>query len=294
MNITRVGGYMKKVSIIIPIYNGERYIDKCLDSIFNQTCDNYEIIAIDDNSCDNSYKTLMQYKDKIKLYKISKHDPGAVRNFGLTKCTGDLIIFLDMDDTINQKLIETINEYDYTNYDMLRFQAVMIDNNKNIVEEFVTKNIGIYKGLDFLNLCAVNNEIYSPSWLYCYSRKFWNDNNFKFVEGRTQEDFGLTSYQLYNADKVISIPFIGYNYYRSENSIMRNTSYEKTKKKAIDVLYHTNSHYEKFISGISNLNIRKNIVDYFINVLEHKKECLKGKDKEEYDSIIKIKKKEWF
>ena len=118
MNITRAGGYMKKVSIIIPIYNGERYIDKCLDSIFNQTCDNYEIIAIDDNSCDNSYKTLMQYKDKIKLYKISKHDPGAVRNFGLTKCTGDLIIFLDIDDTINQKLIETINEYDDVEYDM--------------------------------------------------------------------------------------------------------------------------------------------------------------------------------
>ena len=65
MNIIRVGGYMKKVSIIIPIYNGERYIDKCLDSIFNQTCDNYEIIAIDDNSGDNSYKILMQYKDMI-------------------------------------------------------------------------------------------------------------------------------------------------------------------------------------------------------------------------------------
>lgn len=56
---------MKKVSIIIPIYNGERYIDKCFDSIFNQTCDNYEIIAIDDNSGDNSYKILMQYKDMI-------------------------------------------------------------------------------------------------------------------------------------------------------------------------------------------------------------------------------------
>lgn len=56
---------MKKVSIIIPIYNGERYIDKCLDSIFNQTCDNYEIIAIDDNNGDNSYKILMQYKNMI-------------------------------------------------------------------------------------------------------------------------------------------------------------------------------------------------------------------------------------
>ena len=292
--MTRDGGYMKKVSIIIPIYNGERYIDKCLDSIFNQTCDNYEIIAIDDNSCDNSYKKLMQYKDKIKLYKISKHDPCAVRNFGLTKCTGDLIIFLDMDDTINQKLIETINEYDDVEYDMLRFQAVMIDNNKNIVEEFVTKNIGIYKGLDFLNLCAVNNEIYSPSWLYCYSRQFWENNNFKFLEGKTQEDFGLTSYQLYKASTVISIPYIGYYYYKSNNSIMRNDDYEKIKKKAMDVLYHTESHYNNFILDIPDYNIRRNIINYFINVLEHKKEYLDTDDKKEYDSIIKVKKKEWF
>lgn len=284
---------MKKVSIIIPVYNGEKYINKCLDSIFKQTSNNYEIIAIDDNSSDNSYRKLEEYKDKIKLYKVSKHDPCAVRNFGLTKCTGDLILFLDMDDTIDEKLIETISKYDDTNYDMLRFQAVMTDNNNSIVEKFITKNIGIYKGIDFLNLCAVNNEIYSPSWLYCYSRKFWNDHNFKFVEGRTQEDLGLTSYQLYKAVKVISIPFIGYNYYKSEDSIMRNTSYEKTKKKAIDVLYHANAHYEKFISGIRNPNIRKNIINYFINVLEHKKEYLNGKDKEEYDRIIKVKKKEW-
>ena len=267
---------MKKVSIIIPVYNGEQYIDKCLDSIFKQTNDNYEIIAIDDNSSDNSYRKLENYKDKIKLYQVSKHDPCAVRNFGLTKCTGDFILFVDMDDMIDEKLMETIHKYDDTNYDMLRFQAVMTDSNNGIVEEFITKNIGIYKGIDFLNLCAVHNEIYSPSWMYCYRRKFWVDNNFQFVEGRTQEDFGLTSYQLYKAVKVISIP-----------------SYEKTKKKAIDVLYHANSHYEKFISGISNLNIRKNMIDYLINVLEHKKESLKGEDQEEYDSMIKIKKKEW-
>lgn len=284
---------MKKVSIIIPVYNGEKYIDKCLGSIFKQSCDNYEIIAIDDDSSDNSYRKLEEYKDKIKLYKVSKHDPCAARNFGLIKCTGDLILFLDMDDTIDEKLIETINKYDNINYDILRFQAIMTDDNNNIIEEFITKNIGLYKGIDFLNLCVVNNEIYSPSWLYCYSKNFWNDNNFKFKEGRTQEDFGLTSYQLYKARSVISIPFIGYNYYRSNNSIMRNTSYEKTKKKAMDVLYHANFHYDNFVSSIDNLNIRKNIINYFISVLERKKVYLKDEDKEKFDNVIKIKKKEW-
>ena len=143
---------MKKVSIIIPIYNGERYIDKCLYSIFNQTCDNYEIIAIDDNSCDNSYKTLMQYKDKIKLYKIFKHDPGAVRNFGLTKCTGDLIIFLDIDDTINQKLIETINEYDDVEYDINNEDRNIITSTvKDLLEE-------LFQDKDNLSIALINKK----------------------------------------------------------------------------------------------------------------------------------------
>jgi len=284
---------MKKVSIIIPIYNGEKYIDKCLESIFNQSCNNYEIIAVDDNSSDNSYKILSNYKNKIKLYKVSKHDPCAVRNYGLTKSTGDLILFLDMDDTLDKDLIKTINKYDTDNYDMLRFQGIMVDDDNKTVEGFITPNTGTFTGLEFLNKCVSNNEIYSPSWLYCYNRKFWNDHNFSFLEGKTQEDFGLTSYQLYKANKVISIPYIGYYYYRSNDSIMRNPSYEKTKKKALDVLYHSNSHYDKIVSKIDNLNIRKNITNYLLNVLEHKKNSLKGEDKAKYEEQIKIKKKEW-
>ena len=62
----------------------------------------------------------------------------------------------------------------------------------------------------------------------------------------------------------------------------------------MDVLYHTESHYNNFILDIPDYNIRRNIINYFINVLEHKKEYLDTDDKKEYDSIIKVKKKEWF
>ena len=75
---------------------------------------------------------------------------------------------------------------------------------------------------------------------------------------------------------------------------MRNYDYEKIKKKAMDFLYHTESHYNNFILDIPDYNIRRNIINYFINVLEHKKEYLDTDDKKEYDSIIKVKKKEWF
>lgn len=103
---------MKKVSIIIPVYNGEEYIEKCLLSIFNQTCDNYEIIVVDDNSSDNSINILEKYIDRIKLFRLSKPAPCAVRNYGLSKCNGDRLLFLDMDDTLDSNLLEEINRYD--------------------------------------------------------------------------------------------------------------------------------------------------------------------------------------
>lgn len=284
---------MKKISIIIPVYNGENYIKTCLSSIFNQTESNYEIIVIDDNSDDNSYNILKNYEDKIKLYKVCMHDPSSVRNYGLSKCSGDLILFLDMDDTLNENLIEEINKYNYKEYDMLRFQAIMVNDDKKVLEKFITDNIGEFKGIDFLNSCTLKNEIYSPSWLYCYNRRFWLKNNFKFLANKTQEDFGLTSFQLYKASKIISIPLIGYYYYNSNNSIMRNNDYCKTKIKSYDVLYHADSHYYNIVLNLEDKAIRMNIINYLLNVLTHKLDYLNDNDKIEYEKQISLRKNNW-
>ena len=282
---------MKKVSIIIPVYNGEEYIEKCLLSIFNQTCDNYEIIVVDDNSSDNSINILEKYIDRIKLFRLSKHDPCAVRNYGLSKCNGDRLLFLDMDDTLDSNLLEEINRYD--EFDMLRFQSVMVNDKGEVVEEFITDTYGVMDGTSLLNNFIINNEIYSPSWLYCYDSKFWKANGFKFCEGKTQEDFGLTSYQLFKAKIVISIPFIGYYYYQSNNSIMRNDDYSKKVKKANDVLFHCDSHYKSIISNIDNPTIRKNFIKYLLDLLEHKKNYLSNEDKDAFENELILRKKRW-
>ena len=103
---------MQKISVIVPVYNTEKYIKKCLDSIINQTYSNIEIIIINDGSTDNSEliinEYLKEYPDKIKYYKKENGGLSDARNYGVTKATGDYICFVDSDDYIDINLFESL------------------------------------------------------------------------------------------------------------------------------------------------------------------------------------------
>lgn len=103
---------MKKlVSIIIPIYNVERYLAQCLNSLLNQTYQNIEILAIDDGSKDSSLELLYKYAaedHRIHVFTQSNSGPSAARNLGLSKCSGDYITFMDSDDWADSTMIEKL------------------------------------------------------------------------------------------------------------------------------------------------------------------------------------------
>ena len=103
-----------KFSIIIPNYNSEKYIEKCIKSILNQTYKNYEIIIIDDISTDNSVeiiKKILKKPHKLIINK-TKRLSGGTRNVGIAEATGEYIIQIDSDDWfINNKVLEDINKY---------------------------------------------------------------------------------------------------------------------------------------------------------------------------------------
>ena len=90
-----------KISIIIPVYNTEKYLHECLDSVINQTLKDIEIICIDDGSADNSYQVLQGYADKDSRFVILQQEnkgAGRARNNGLKNATGEFVAFLDSDD----------------------------------------------------------------------------------------------------------------------------------------------------------------------------------------------------
>ena len=94
---------MQKISVIIPIYNAEKYLLKCIDSIINQDFTNFEIICIDDGSKDNSLTLLNEYKkrdNRILVFTQNNQGQGVARNKGIQKATGDFLVFIDPDDYI--------------------------------------------------------------------------------------------------------------------------------------------------------------------------------------------------
>ena len=102
-----------KISVIIPVYNAEKYIKKCLNSVIEQTYSDWEIIAIDDGSKDESYNILLsyaKYDDRINVKTKENEGPGLTRNRALDIATGDCIVFLDADDYIEPNYFELLNE----------------------------------------------------------------------------------------------------------------------------------------------------------------------------------------
>ena len=100
-----------KISIVIPVYNAEKYICRCLDSVRNQTYMDWEVIAINDGSQDNSYSILREYAFNDKRFKVSSHDnqgPGYTRNIAILQATGNYIVFLDADDYIDVNYLENL------------------------------------------------------------------------------------------------------------------------------------------------------------------------------------------
>ena len=105
---------MPKLSIIVPVYNVEKYLDKCLDSILNSTYKDFELIVINDGTKDNSEQIITKYLEneeyKDKIIYISKENSGLsdTRNLGMSKATGDYIAFVDSDDYIEPNMYETM------------------------------------------------------------------------------------------------------------------------------------------------------------------------------------------
>ena len=130
------------ISIIVPVYNSEKYIDKCLDSILNQTYKDLEIVLVNDGSNDQSLKILEKYAlrdTRIKVVNQENKGVAAARNTGLDNATGEYILYVDSDDWIENNMVERMVELS-ANADI-----VFCGNDNAVSPEFVKKIIGITK-----------------------------------------------------------------------------------------------------------------------------------------------------
>lgn len=286
---------MPKISIIIPVYNAEKHIEKCLDSLMIQTIkEKIEIIIINDGSTDNSEKVIKGYiekhgVDKIKYYSKKNEGVAKARNFGIEKATSNYIFFVDSDDYISEQTIEKIKPYIDENIDLIKFKLQRINQKGEIIEKVDGPIFEKTTGQEAFDKMYSEDKLIDSPCVYIMKKELFTKNNFKF-QRTYHEDFGLIPLIIVSAKTVVSIPDYLYQYVQSPNSITRNEDYKKTLKKMDEVL----AHYDNMLKEIEKIELSKrtkeNLKIYYTNAIILKLQELKEKDKSKYIHEIKKRK----
>ncbi|MBE6157910.1 MAG: glycosyltransferase [Firmicutes bacterium] len=272
---------MPKFSIIVPVYNVEKYIEKCLDSIEKQTFKDYEVIVVNDGTLDNSMDIVKKYDFKI----VNQKNKGlsAARNSGVKKASGEYIIFIDSDDYIDKDLLKKLNDSLSNNPDVVRFQIREVFEDSDKVINYKENSFNNKNGVDAFKLITGYHFV-ENAWCYAIRKDYYLKNKFKFAEGMIHEDYGLIPLVIIKASVVNSISYVGYNYLQRSNSIMSNKDYSKTLKK-VDDFYN---HYNYLISEIDKTDLDKAYFKSFISNSLIIKICeLKNKDYKKYLKLLR-------
>ena len=216
---------MVKVSVIVPVYNVEKYLTKCLDSIIHQTYKNLEIILIDDGSTDNCGKICDAYAEKdSRIIIMHKKNEGIAiaRNCGLKIAKGKYVIFVDSDDWVERDFIEYL--YTHVNINNIVCCGYNRITNNEVVENRVIKILRLNKieALEMLEnyemLFKKYNPISNALWNKIYPRHIFE--NISFPQNAKYEDMFVIIKIFNNIDKVVVLPDVKYNYFTRNNSII--------------------------------------------------------------------------
>lgn len=213
---------MKYFSIVLPIYNMEKYIKECIDSILMQNYDNYEIIIIDNGSTDNSLYICKDYESKNKSIKLVHEDINVgvaeVRNIGMRMAVGDYIIFIDSDDFwIKNDFLSKINiELKKSNIDILFFECIHFYDDQKIWGK-VPKEYELLKNNhsnreDILNYLIQNDLFRISPWSKVIKRKLLIENHIEFKKGILCEDIDFILQVIFKARTIATINYPAYAY----------------------------------------------------------------------------------
>lgn len=275
------------ISVIVPIYNVEKYLQKCVDSIINQTYKNLEIILVDDGSPDNCPQMCDDYAKKDSRIKVVHKENGGLsdaRNAGMKVATGEYVSFIDSDDYISLDFYETLLQ-------------TMIDNDSDIVECSVVKfyenekfdeysddlKVTNYETVDALDGLISENPFKQHVWNKLYKSSVALD--IPYAVGKLNEDEFWT-YQVFGkAKKVTRIYKTMYYYFQRGSSIMGN-GYNIKRLDALEGKMNRQAYIEKnfpILTTKAKVDLYGSCIFAYQSVLKF----MSGKDKKKAGKIIK-------
>ena len=280
---------MKDISIIVPAYNAEKYLEKCLESLVNQTKKNIEIIVINDGSTDDTEKIILEFKERypemIKYFFQENSGQSVARNVGIEMAEGKYIAFVDSDDYVSERMFEILyNKAIEKNFDIVASDVNSI---------YPKKNVEVSSGIRFESVDLTRNEksellrnMYAVVWNKIYKKELLEKKKILFEPDLWFEDV-LFLYELIPYIKSIGfVEDILYQYVQRENSVTYTYSDKlldiyKMLEKLVD--FYDENHLDEFTNEIEDIYVRYMLATYI-------KRLAKTKNKELFNNGVKFAK----
>ena len=219
-----------KITVIVPAYNVEQYLAKCLDSILNQNFEKLEVIVVDDGSTDDSLKIAETYRENhpeiIKVIHQSNRGQGGARNTGIKNACGRYILFVDSDDTIKKGMLSTLyNEIEMSKADVVFFGIEYVDENGKVI---TTRQELEDEHIEFT--LQEQPYIFVKDGFVCdkiYRTELFVKNNIWFLENVWYEDLNVEAKVILCANTMTSVNKAFYRYLQRTGSTMHNKNIEK-------------------------------------------------------------------
>lgn len=270
------------ITFIVPVYNVEKYLRECIESILFQSNISKEIILVNDGSTDNSLNICNELKDKYSEIKVINKKNGGLssaRNVGIYHAMGRYVFFVDSDDfLIGDQVSELYQLCEENELDIIRAVYNRYYEKSNLFIEQTDKNLDyynvVYSGKDFL-LQEINNNSYEViACLGLYRTTYLLNNKISFVEGVTHEDHEFTLKCLFaeNNNRVMKVKNIIYGYREREGSITKTPHIKNIK----DILININS-MKEFIENLSLTKKDKSLAYKCISALFYQLTSIYGR-----------------
>lgn len=268
---------MPMFSIIIPVYNSAKSIRECLESIVTQSFPDFEVIIVNDGSTDETAEIVKSFSEndtRIKLYSFPNSGVSETRRRGISFSTGEYILQVDSDDTINSELLDrlaqVICKFEFP--EVIRFQCELVGDNPGKDHQRYNCSDKLYRvmpGMEALKLWSKPDKKYALYWLFCIKKSVFAELLF-LPQLRCHEDLALIPLLIAKSATVVGIDYVGYNYtYVSESSITNKTDIASERLRAMDFLAAYDYAIENFLKID---NIGPSDVSFFLRDFDARKE----------------------
>lgn len=293
VSVKRLMDNQDLISIIVPIYNVEKYLDRCINSIINQSYKNIEIILVNDGSTDNSLKICEKYKlidDRVIIINKKNGGQSEARNFGINVAKGEYISFVDSDDLIHIDMYSILysaiikNDSDISICRYKKFNSNNIDRiihdsiqkKKNVIVKHVNNEYALSK-------CLNTKRITVSAWSKLYKKDIFNE--IKFPYGTEMEDWAIIVDLMLKCKKVALINKELYYYYYRSNSTM-NKRFKESDLKLENIFLRNLELVDKYFPSLHNQAKTNLTAHYFYVIDKITKDSLEDRYKTEFNSML--------